>query len=77
MNQAQRYIKYCEDNQVSPSDHRDACRWLYADATTEEFERRVFEIGAETRMHHLTNAQAIVTVWKQNTGGVDNKREVV
>ena len=77
MNQSQRYIKYCEDNQVSPTDHKMACEWLYRGVPTSVFEQRVFDIEAETRMHHLTNAQAIVTVWKHNMDSVDNKAEVV
>jgi hypothetical protein len=54
-----------------------ACEWLYRGVSTSVFEQRVFDIEAETRMHHLTNAQAIVTVWKQNTGSVDKQKEVV
>ena len=77
MNQAQRYIKYCEDNQVSPTDYKMACEWLYRGVSTSVFEQRVFDIEAETRMHHLTNAQAIVAVWKQNTSSVDKQKEVV
>ena len=72
-----RYIKYCEDNQVSPMDHKMACEWLYRGVPTSVFEQRAFDIEAETRMHHLTNAQAIVTVWKHNMDSVDKQKEVV
>lgn len=68
MGEAKRYRKYCEDNGVTVEDHRDACKWLYADVPNDEFDRRSFEIDTEARAHHLTNAQAIVAVWKESTG---------
>jgi hypothetical protein len=54
-----------------------ACEWLYRGVPTSVFEQRAFDIEAEIRTHHLTNAQAIVVVWKQNTGSVDKQKEVV